>query len=709
MNKIFLSLAILLTGLTGFSQETKETIIWGAEVIDVSSEYTPYEYSAVQSLHRPNVYPESGDSPNAWRPKKPDSEEFIMVSFATPVKAQQIAIAETENPGAVKRILVYDEQYNEYQIIPDITPRDLPIENRLLNLYFPETNYEIQAVKVIIDGSIDEGFNAIDAIGVSSSNVPISVLINVLPKVNTEMEADKLNENVNSTYTEHSPIISPDGKRLYFSRQFHPDNVGGDKDSEDIWVSELDEETGEWLPAKNIGPPLNTNGPNFISSINVVDGKEVLVLGNRYGKKGRMYTGVSMSTFENGTFSEPTALEIEDEYNYSPNADFFLVPGGSAIIMSAERDDTFGNRDLYITFKKRNGTWSKPTNLGPDINSIGEEMSPFLANDGKTLYFSSDGYNGYGGQDIYVSFRLEENSWTKWSSPENLGSGVNGEGDDEYLSVPSSGTQLYYTRSEDGENTDIYTFKMEDLFVEDVDNTPLASSLGHLEDTTDVEEPVATVVEPVEKPKKEVVITVTGIVTNSKTNKPVENTNIQIERLPDGLEVGNVTTDKSGKFSFTVRNGARYAMIAEAEGFISQGENFDFNETKVSDTIERNLKITPIEKGETIVLNNIFFDFDKSKLKTSSYPELNRVLKFMKDEKIKKIALYGHTDSIGNDEYNMGLSGRRAKSVMDFLLNNGIAEDRVSYQAFGETKPVATNDTLEGRAKNRRVEFEIIE
>jgi outer membrane protein OmpA-like peptidoglycan-associated protein len=696
--------------LTSWYVLAQETVIWAAEVVDVSSEFSPYEYSAIQVLHRPNAKDGGGPSPNAWRPKRTDKEEFIVVSFDTPIKAQQVAVVESENPGAIKAIYGYDKDYNEFLLV-EATPRDLPIDFRLYNYFFPETTYEIQAIKVVLDCSINSDYNAIDAIGISTSNIPINVLVNLLPKVNNELEPEKLGENVNSSGVEHSPLVSPDGKRMYFSRQFHPDNVGGEDDPEDIWYSDLDEETGEWLPAVNAGPPLNTEGPNFISSINMVDGKEVFILGNVYGKKGRMYTGVSTATREGDSFSDPVEIDIEDDYNYSPSADFFLVPGGEAMIMSVERDDTYGYRDLYVSFKKSNGQWSVPKNLGPDVNTVGIEKAPFLAEDGKTLYFSSDGWKGYGGQDIYVTFRLEEDNWFKWSEPENLGAGVNREGDDEYLSIPPSGTNLYFTRGSDDENKDIFTFKADDLFVEDavIAESPLVASIGHLQEEKPVQpsEPVSA--DPIPTEPAEILITVQGRIINAKNNKPVQNANVQIERLPDGLDVGEVQTDNTGSFRFTVRGGARYSMVGNAEGFISQSENFDFNDSKESQTIKKNILIKPIEKGETIVLNSIFFDFDKYVLKTSSYPELNRVLDFMKDDKIKKIALYGHTDSIGDEDYNMLLSGRRAKSVMEFLTSNGIASSRVSYEAFGETKPVESNETREGRSKNRRVEFEIIE
>lgn len=678
-------ICLVVFGLIAFqAAKSQETVAWGTQVIDISSEYSPYEYSAIQALHRPNVPPEGGENPNSWRPKSTSKEEFIMVSFSTPIRAKQVAIAESENPGAVKAVYGYDKDYNEYTLF-ELTPRDLPIETRLLNLFFETTEFEVEAIRVVLDCSVNDGYNAIDAIGISASNIPINVLINLAAGVNSNLDAEKLSTNVNSDYVEHSPIISPDGKKLYFSRQFHPDNMGGVNDAEDIWVSELDEETGEWLPAKNLGAPLNNQGPNFISSISMVDGKEVLILGNRYGKKGRMYTGVSQSIQTGDTFSDPESIEIDNEYNYSPNADFFLVPGGNAMIISAERDDTYGARDLYVSFRQKNGTWTEPKNLGSDVNTVGEEESPFMAEDGKTLYFSSDGYKGYGGADIYVSFKLDD-TWGRWSEPENLGPGINKDGNDEYFSIPATGQNLYFTRGEKGEDTDIFSFAVEDLFVDQL--APMASSVDHLMD-------------------KEVIVTVSGVVLDGKTKEPVEGASVLIERLPDGLDIGHASTNETGKFLFTVKGDALYGLVGEAENYISQSENLDFTSFEKSDTLEVNIDIFPIEKGEVLVLKNIFFDFNKSELKTASYPELNRVLDLMKRDKIEKILITGHTDSVGDPDYNMALSGRRAKAVMDYFIKSGISRDRLAFKAFGETKPKVDNDTPENRALNRRVEFEI--
>ena len=342
---------------------------------------------------------------------------------------------------------------------------------------------------------------------------------------------------------------------------------------------------------------------------------------------------------------------------------------------------------FIFSFKQRNGKWSVPKNLGNTINTTGEDESPFLAADGNTLYFSSDGYNGYGGSDIYVTQKLDD-TWTNWTPPENMGSSINKDGDDEYFSIPNGGQHLYFTRGEKGEDTDIFSFKVEDLFIEE---TPIISSVQHL----------------IPRP---VFVTVRGRVINAKTNEPAENARVIIERLPEGEDLDNVKAHpKTGVFNFTVGGGFQYATVAEAEGYISQDGDFDFREYTESDTIEKNLLIFPIEKGEKIVLRNIFFDFDKSVLKEASFPVLERLIEYLKDDQIKRIEISGHTDSVGPEQYNKSLSGRRAQAVINYFIQNGVSKDRLELSAMGESQPLVANDTRENRAQNRRVEFKILE
>ena len=661
-----------------------QTVDWASEVIEFSSELSPYQYGSVQVLGKPNVPLTGGDNPNAWSPRRSDKIQFIKVGFENPKRIQQIAIHESFNPASVYQVFTYDENDNEYLMFT-LSPRPIPIGARMTNIFFDMTEHEVHAIKVVIDGEKVPGENSIDAIGMSESNIPISVQIQIAQNVNQSLETERLSNNVNSPYIEHSPLISPDGKTLFFSRANHPGNVGGVDDYEDIWFSEWDEEKNEWSEAKNIGGKLNTKGPNFISSITPDGDGLVLLLGNRYTKSGKVKAGVSISRKSEDGWTTPETLNINNDYNYSPKADYFMTNARDALLMSFERDDTYGYRDLYVSFDKGGGEWSEPLNLGSSVNTANEESAPFLAEDGKTLYFSSNGYAGYGGNDIYVSKRLDD-TWTNWSEPENLGSGVNSENDDIYFNIPTAGEYGYLTKGVKDQDTDIYRFVIDDLYTTGED---VIASAG-------------------DENKPETIL-VSGKVIDTETGKPIGATVI-FERLPDGIEIARTQADpETGEYSYELPIGARYGIRAEGDGFLATNQNIDLNEKPDEPQIISELKLTAIKEQAAIVLNNIFFDFDRAVLKTSSYAELERVLEFLKGGSIGKIQISGHTDSTGPEEYNLNLSKRRAQAVSNYFFNNGVDSQQVDTKWFGETMPSGPNDTRENRSRNRRVEFKVLE
>ena len=648
------------------------TVHWASKVIEFSSQLSPVEYSASQILHKPNVYPEGGDNPNAWLPKKPDKLEFIKVGFDTPVRVQQIAIAESLNPSAVSEVLLYDENNKEYSVF-SLAPSTIDLSRRLLNIFIDRTAYKVHALKLIVDGSKVEGYNSIDAVGISDSKEPIKIELNLPEGLNTDLRSERLSENVNSPYKEIKPLISPQGDLLYFSRQNHPENVGGEEDIEDIWYSEKDEATGEWGIAKNIGAPLNNEGPNFISSITPDGNTAILLLGNKYGKNGKMTAGVSVSTRTSEGWEEPMSLEIKNDYNLSPKVGYYLANNRKVLMMSVQRRDTKGDRDLYVSFLNDNGTWSEPKNLGDNVNSASEESSPFLAPDDKTLYFSSKGYSGYGGTDIYVTRRLDD-TWENWSEPENLGPGINSSSDDIFFNIDPKGENAYFSRSVSEDDADIFSINMPDLF------------------------------------KPTAVILVKGKVYDRKTQKPIS-ARIFYEKLPGGEEIGTVNSDPvTGEYQILLPSGEKYGYLAESAGYVAINENIDLENSTEYAEVTQNLILVPIEKEVTIRLNNIFFDFDKSSLKPESTPELNRLADLLKENETMKIEISGHTDNIGTIKYNQALSERRAQSVYDFLVQNGIDGSRLKSIGYGKDRPMVSNDDeQDGRELNRRVEFKILE
>jgi len=650
-----------------------QTVQWATKVIEFSSELTPIQYSAQQVLGKPNVLPAGGQSPNAWAPDRPNRKEFLKVGFANPISIRQIAIAESHNPSALTRVLAYDVAGKEY-VIHVLTPNGIPLKGRMLNVFMEPTPYKVAAVKLEFDGTAVTDYYGIDAIGISDAGYPVIADIPKMQLLASGIVIEALDKNVNSEYSELNPLLSPDGKTLYFSRRNHPDNIGGVGDKEDIWYSQLDS-TGHWQIARNIGPGLNTNGPNFINTIQSVtpDGQSaIMVLGNKYLDNGKMMAGVSISTQVNGEWTKPVPINIINDYNYSAEANYFLTNSRTTLLMSVQREDSYGDRDLYVTFMKNDSVWSEPLNLGDLVNTASEESSPFLAPDGQTLYFSSNGYSGYGGSDIYVTHRLDD-TWTNWSDPENLGPEINSPLEDIFFNIPVGSDYAYYSRGVSQNNTDIFRIKLPILKV------------------------------------PEVWVTVKGKILDKKTGQPLS-AKVIYEILPGGEDLGVVQSNaETGYYEFKLPAGKQYAIRAEADGKLAESQSLDLRNVKSDKIIaDENFQLQTLEVNATIELNNVFFDFDKASLKTESFPELDRLVELMNQQSNMKVEISGHTDGQGSERYNLALSEKRAKAVVQYMVGKGINKKRIVTLFFGESKPVATNDTPEGREKNRRVEFKIV-
>lgn len=655
-----------------------QEVQWATKVIEFSSELTPVQYSARQVLGKPNVLPSGGQSPNAWAPDKPKRKEFLKVGFEKPMNIQQVAIAESHNPSAIYRVLVYDESGREY-VVNTLNPKAVPLRGRMLNLFMEQTPYKVAAVKIEFDGGAVPDYFGIDAIAISNVNYPIIADIPKLQLLASGLVIEALDKNVNSEFSELNPLLSPDGKTLYFSRKNHPQNVGGVKDKEDIWYSELDS-SGHWSLAKNMGSFFNNAGPNFINSIQSVtpDGRTaVMLLGNKYLDKGKMQAGVSISSNIGGSWSRPVALKIRNDYNFNEKANYFLTNNRRTLIMSVEREDSHGDRDLYVSFMQPDSVWTEPLNLGDVVNTASEESAAFLAADDKTLYFSSNGFSGYGGNDIFASRRLDD-TWTNWSDPENLGPEINSTLEDLFFNIPASSEYAYYSRGVSETNTDIYRVKL-----------PILQS-----------------------PDPWVVVR--GKIVDARTGEPM-GAKIIYERLPDGRELGIAESDpKTGEYELRLPGGHLYGIRAEATDRISENQNLDLRNVTRDQVIEdKDFRLDPIqvatvEENTTIVLNNIFFDFDKSTLKPESNPELNRIVSVMKEKSGMQIEIAGHADATGPESYNLKLSERRARAVVQYLTREGIGNARISVVFYGEAKPVAPNTTPDGRRRNRRVEFKIL-
>lgn len=674
MKRLLPAIAILFSMSYGASAQVVQ---WASKVLDFSSELTHAQYSAQQALGKPNVMPAGGDNPNAWMPDKPNRKEFLKLGFDKPMSIKQIAIAESFNPSALYRILVYDEAGSEYELSM-FNPMAIPMKGRMMNFFLEPTSYKVAAVKLEFDGGAVPDYFAIDAVAISDSNYPIVAFIPTPELLASGIVTEVLDKNVNSDVNELNPILSPDGKTLYFSRSNHADNKGGTKDKEDIWYSELGAD-GKWQLAQNMSQ-FNNEYPNFINTISTItpDGKSVImILGNKYLDDGKkMQAGVSISSNVGGGWTKPVALNIKNEYNFHEKANYFLANNRKTLLMSVQREDSRGDRDLYVSFMQDDSVWTEPLSLGSVLNTAGEESSPFLALDDKTLYFASNGFSGYGGTDVYVSKRLDD-TWTNWSEPENLGPDINSTLNEYFFNIPSDSKFAYYSRETSPNNTDIFRIGL-----------PIMRNPDRW-------------------------ATIKGKLIDAKTGQPL-GAKIIYERLPDGTDVGiNQSDPTKGEYEIKLPIGQLYGIRAEAKDYISESQNIDLRNVEQDTVINYDftlnpISVTPIGENVAITLNNVFFDFDQVTLKPESFPELDRLVTLMGERASMTVTIEGHADATGTEQYNLDLSRRRAAAVQKYITGKGVDLTRVSIAFFGESKPVESNATKEGRRKNRRVEFRIV-
>jgi len=480
-----------------------------------------------------------------------------------------------------------------------------------------------------------------------------------------------LGKAINSECDELSPLPTVDGSTLYVTVVSCSRNTeGGLGRGGDIWYANPSPDGG-WQDVQRLGFPLNNSQSNAMGGASA-DGNTMLLFGTY--NQGDYFNpeGVSLAYRTDDGWSHPEAVHPENYYNISTATTFMLLPNGKGIIMSIERADTYGSNDLYMVFRRDDGSWSEPQNMGMGVNSPGFDFGAYLAADGRTLYFASWTWPGYGQADIFMSKRLDD-TWLNWSEARNLGPGVNTEAFEGSFVISGDGTKAYISSSED-------SYGRADIF------------------TVDVPESL----------RPDPVVLVSGTVVDANTDQPLP-ARIVYERLRDGEEMGRAFTTSRHGFSIALPRGEQYGVYATAPNYYAITENTDLTDLETFQKVEMNLRMVPLEVGASIRLNNIFFDTGDATLRPESYAELNRLAGVLRDNEGLVIEIGGHTDATGADDVNLTLSQRRAASVVDYLITQGTEANRLQSKGYGKEQPVASNDTEEGRQLNRRVEFRILE
>ena len=501
-----------------------------------------------------------------------------------------------------------------------------------------------------------------------------------------------LKGEINSSYDDFSPTVTADGKTMYFTSRRPSTNTkiyAETKDyGDDIFYSTLSP-TG-WSKPLSLPSPIDTKDDEGAVSISA-DGQTVFYSLCRR-PDGIGDCDIYYSELHGTMWSAPKNLG--NPFN-SPQWDAqpSISPDGFTMYFSSRRFGSIdGSEDIWVAYKNTDGTWGKPVNLGPQVNTGGSERSPFIANDGRTLYFSSNGRPGFGGHDLFMTRKHDDGSWTE---PLNLGSPINSSGDDEFMTIPARGDKIYYASQHDSLKGSLDIFEA----ILPLNMRPFPVTL------------------------------VTGTVFDKKTKKPL-GAKIEVTDLTkDQIQAEYHSNSETGEFQIPLPAGKNYGITATAAHYAFFSNNYSVPDSAEYKEIHYEIALTRIDidtqiiaikspndstlKGKesdttVVALNNIFFDFNKATLRKESITELRQMIKFMQEYPKLKVEISGHTDSVGTNEANRKLSGERAEAVREYLTLHGIHATRVTAKGYGAAKPVAPNDTEEGRQRNRRTEFRII-
>jgi outer membrane protein OmpA-like peptidoglycan-associated protein len=481
-----------------------------------------------------------------------------------------------------------------------------------------------------------------------------------------------MGDSINSEYDEYWPGLSADEKTIVFTRLIPreaPTNQFFGNWQEDIFFSTRTDSI--WSKARSISNQINTMQNEGAESI-TADGLKIYYTAcNRNDGKGRCDIYYSERSSEGWSKGINIGGPVNTEYNEKQPS---LSADGRTLYFVSNRPGGKGKYDIWVSHLQDNGLWTEPSNLGDSINTPDDEQSPFIHPNNRSLYFSSDGWPGMGGYDIFVATKKFPCD-TCWSVPKNLGYPINTCNDEIGFIVNARGTMAYYASDRDyAHKRDIYEFEL----------PPQVRPL------------------PVSYMK--------GVVFDAETYVPLDATFELIDLSNYQTIYRSVSQKNTGEFLVCLPIAHEYALNVSKENYLFYSEHFTlFDTTEIVKPVVKNIALQPIKTGKTVVLNNIFFETNSFELKKSSEVELTKLISFLQKYPDIKIEISGHTDNTGNEKFNLTLSENRAKVVAQYLISHGIDSKRIRYKGYGEKMPVADNNTEEGRSKNRRTEFQIVE
>ncbi len=516
----------------------------------------------------------------------------------------------------------------------------------------------------------------------------------------TEFVLEKLPEFINSPYAEITPVVSRDGRTLFFTRVAFPEfcrylfldsidlyekfpperyervlrniyselerrpvsNPAASSFNQDVWIAEADSAFIFYF-LQHPGPPLNNALPNSITCITPDPSAFYCI--NQFSPKGDMTRGFSIIRHTDSIWHFPKPIEIAEHYTLTSEVNLTMSFDGKVLILSATRHDS-RDMDLYVCFKEGENKWSAPRHLGPVINTRSRETTPFLSEDNRTLFFSSNRWESLGGNDIFMSKRLDD-TWQNWSEPQRIVEPINSRADDSQPYFNMTSGYLYFTSTRDG-NSDIFRVRI--------------------------------------APPQPTELILRGRILHRKTYQPVTGSTIRY-----GAEdnPSNTLSAPNGFFFLKIPKGVTFTLTPEKIDLAGTPttiffpwDHYYFQEYQWVD-----LWMDSLEVGSKIELAPIYFKQSLPVILENSYGELERLADLLQNNPTLAIRIEGHTDNVGRPEDLQRLSEQRAQAIRDFLIVRGIATERVEAVGFGASRPVNDNSTEELRAQNRRVEIRV--
>jgi len=478
--------------------------------------------------------------------------------------------------------------------------------------------------------------------------------------------------SVNSKNAEYYPTMTVDESEILFTRMIPNPNANAGM-HEDFFIS--NQVNGEWTNSedlKNVNTMFNEGAPSYSASGNLLF-FTACKLWDDYGagRNGYGSCDIFYAYKEGKTWTQSTNLGGQVNSDFWESQPSFSADGKTLYFIRGKSTvNGITGQDIWYTELQENGEWTKAQKIRGSVNTPHEEESVFIHPDGETLYFASDGHPGMGGLDLFMS---KKNTDGSWGTPVNLGYPINTQNDENSLLVSATGELAVFASDRDGGYGDL------DLYHFELPNHLLPNAVTYAK----------------------------GLIVDDGNFRPL-GANFELINLDSGesIAIGN-SDSRTGEFLIPLPTGKTYMVNVSREGYLFHSENFEISQSN-SETHELIIGLKKIKPGNSVVLENVFFDTDSYELKESSKLELGKLASFMKLNSDVKIEIGGHTDNVGSDDDNTSLSQKRADSVVEYLLSQGIEADRISAKGYGETSPIETNDTEAGRAKNRRTEFKIV-